>query len=138
MGQDAFLPCETRRSISIQLGSTLKESNFSHKTNPNQSTDQINLILWYRNGANVPFYSIDARHIDESQYDFSSKGKHTTNDSRIEFDLRNLTPLLRIRNVTEDDDAQYECRVEYSNQRTFITQIRLTVIGMFKTLKILN
>ncbi|KAI2798001.1 hypothetical protein BLOT_013912, partial [Blomia tropicalis] len=129
LGQDAFLPCETRRSISIQLGSTLKESNFSHKTNPNQSTDQINLILWYRNGANVPFYSIDARHIDESQYDFSSKGKHTTNDSRIEFDLRNLTPLLRIRNVTEDDDAQYECRVEYSNQRTFITQIRLTVIG---------
>lgn len=90
----------------------------------------------------MPFYRIDGRSPDDQlnplELDhlgtvFSGKGKHYKNDSRIEFDLREVTPLLRIRNVTEEDEGTYQCRVEYASQRTFITQIRLSVIGLSTT-----
>lgn len=131
--QDAFLPCETRRSINIHLNSHRQASQ-------SIKSDHINLILWYREGSSMPFYRIDGRelndHLNPTEPDnlgtvFSRKGKHYKNDSRIEFDLREVTPLLRIRNVTEEDEGTYQCRVEYASQRTFFTQIRLSVIGLY-------
>lgn len=86
----------------------------------------------------MPFYRIDGRSLDDHfnspesddlKTVFSGKEKHYKNDTRFEFDLREVTPLLRIRNVTEEDEGTYQCRVEYASQRTFITQIRLSVIG---------
>lgn len=130
--QDAFLPCETRRSIGINV-----QDQSEHRTE-----DRINLILWYRHEWSVPFYTVDARTdlIESSYLEDPTNAKrrsllkttHHNNDSRMEFDLRPVTPLLRIRNVTEEDEGLYQCRVEYASERTFITEIRLSVVGVYE------
>lgn len=129
--QDAFMPCETRHSLlDWHLLPPDSEGRFT--------SDRINLILWYRQGGSVPFYTVDARPLNQivasgQKIDPTVLANpivhHSKNDSRYEFDLGKLTPILRITNISETDEGMYECRVEYASQRTFTTMMQLTVIG---------
>ena len=163
--QDAFLPCETRHSL-IDWNILPDDNDYSAAHyQRRQFSDQINLILWYRNEMTVPFYAIDARVFADGGtgddddddddggggggdgvggYDmlvdylvnkksngsiFAADAKHINSDRRFVFDVSKSPPVLRIKNITEVDEAVYTCRVEYASQGTFTTQIKLMVFG---------
>lgn len=158
--QDAFLPCETRESIRIDLSASAVPYSV-------ERVDHVNLIHWYRDDSSTPFYTVDGRRAtwleDEDHglpglpHDFhawwrgSKSGKRrrprsvnttmfapgievkhrNSNEERYQFDLSRWTPMLKIVNVSEEDEGRYECRVEYAGERTFITEIKLNVFGEF-------
>lgn len=103
--------------------------------------DRINLILWYRNQDTIPFYTVDARSLNELINDDNSAVdynlltnpivRHITNDHRMHMDLSTYIPLLTIQNITENDQGLYRCRVEHSNHRIYTNSIQLTVIGNY-------
>lgn len=142
--RDAFIPCETRHSLIdwSLVGAATDTGGDDHQRSPTPNrfaADRVNLILWYRDGDSVPFYTVDARPVNEivganQQIDpavlTNPLVRHHRTDERIDFDLSKLTPLLHIRNVTEQDEGLYQCRVEYASARTFATHIRLSVIGL--------
>lgn len=152
LNQDAFIPCETRSSLIdwnlLRHQSYQSDNSLNKQIQYRNSFGRINLILWYRDGVNVPFYTVDARALgnllnnDKEVNDDNEQQipidhsmltnpavRHITNDSRMVLDLSKMTPLLRIKNVTEHDEGFYHCRVEYSNHRTFSTEIRLNIVG---------
>ena len=151
LNQDAFIPCETRSSLidwNLFHNQPDQTDRLIKRIRYRDSLGRINLILWYRDGVNVPFYTVDARALgnllnnDKEVNDDNEQQipidhsmltnpavRHITNDSRMVLDLNKMTPLLRIKNVTEHDEGLYHCRVEYSNHRTFSTEIRLNIIG---------
>ena len=81
-----------------------------------------------------PLYTIDSRHHHSSS---KSSEKHFISpeyDERASFDMTKRPALLHINSVTEDDDGQYFCRVDFKWTRTTISTIKLNVIGNSMTL----
>lgn len=129
-----MLPCEIRSSLTFH--------HFLLQKNIQQNWfDRINLIFWYRNQDTIPFYTVDARRLNELIDDDNSAindtiltnpvVRHITNDYRMHMDLSTSTPLLTIQNITENDNGLYRCRVEHLSRRMYTTSIQLTVIGQY-------
>lgn len=105
VGEESLLPC----NISGE-----------HKDDP------IILILWYRNDSVKPIYTVDAR--SSSLMD----AVHSVDESvasRVTFSLNFPLSHLYIKPVTQDDEAEYRCRIDYRLGRTVNRSFRLYVIG---------
>lgn len=89
---------------------------------------QIALIIWYRSNSEVPIYTIDLR--------AAGAHKHTSNTSRLRFDLERRT--LYVHNVSRAlDQGSFRCRVDYKKHRSENTFVNLNVTGRFWLLKTL-
>ena len=83
---------------------------------------QIALIIWYRSNSEVPIYTIDLR--------AAGAHKHTSNTSRLRFDLERRT--LYVHNVSRAlDQGSFRCRVDYKKHRSENTFVNLNVTGKF-------
>ncbi|XP_076325740.1 synaptogenesis protein syg-2-like [Tachypleus tridentatus] len=100
-----------------------------------EKKEDIALVLWFRDNSGVPVYSFDAR--SGSFY----KSTHFTDDplgSRAHFDINYKPPVLKIENLTKDDEGQYECRVDYRKARTEKWRILLSIIVPPKSVIIMD
>ncbi|XP_022249626.1 nephrin-like isoform X1 [Limulus polyphemus] len=97
--------------------------------------DAISLVLWFRGDSGVPIYSLDAR--NGSIY----KAFHFSDDilgTRAYFNLTSKPPLLKIEPVKEEDEGEYECRVDYRRARTEKWRGHLRVIVPPKNVVIMD
>lgn len=83
---------------------------------------QIALIIWYRANSEIPIYTVDLR--------AAGAHKHTSNTSRLRFDLDRRT--LYVHNVSRAlDQGRFRCRVDYRKRPMENTFVTLNVTGMF-------
>ena len=83
---------------------------------------QIAIIIWYRSNSETPIYTVDLR--------AAGAHKHTSNTSRLRFDLDRR--ILIINNVSRAlDQGKFRCRVDYRKHRSENTFVQLNVTGKF-------
>merc|ERR1719342_121802 len=99
---------------------------------PPDPTDQIYLVLWYRELAGKPLYSYDLRGKPPNA------GRHWSAEPTFGFGQRanfrvpaaeNNTALV-IKDVSLMDEGVYRCRVDYRNSPTRNMKLNLTVVGV--------
>ncbi|XP_055935207.1 irregular chiasm C-roughest protein-like isoform X1 [Argiope bruennichi] len=89
------------------------------------SEDKVSLVLWYKEDARAPIYSVDARNSP------LEKAKHfpgASLGSRAYFETFTKPTILRIEPIQEKDAGIYRCRVDYRWARTFTHSMMLNVI----------
>lgn len=95
-----------------------------------EQSDQISLILWYKSDSGgVPIYTVDARHSASL-----ATAKHTPGAAfrnRATFVLDTLTPVLIIDPLTDTDEGEYRCRVDFRKARTQNFLVRLNLTGEY-------
>ncbi|XP_066942556.1 nephrin-like [Macrobrachium rosenbergii] len=86
----------------------------------NQVGDTPTLVLWYKDGARLPFYTLDLREGENKEefIDPSVKGR-----ARSDVDGSNLI----LDPLTGADSGQYKCRVDFENLPTLSALVNLTV-----------
>ncbi|KAG8191276.1 hypothetical protein JTE90_003287 [Oedothorax gibbosus] len=87
--------------------------------------DKVSLVLWYKEDARAPIYSVDARNSP------LEKAKHfpgATLGSRAYFETFTKPTILKIEPIQEKDAGIYRCRVDYRWARTFTHSMVLNVI----------
>jgi len=89
------------------------------------SAHDVSLILWFKDNATKPMYSLDVMGRPLSQAaqwaDTSSIGRRSTFRT-------NFQTALLIDSVTQEDEGLYRCRVDYKNSPTKNVKINFTVI----------
>merc|ERR1719342_2047391 len=97
---------------------------------PPDPTDQIYLVLWYRELAGKPLYSFDLRGKPPNA------GKHWSAEPTFGFGQRanfrvpaaESNTALVIKDVSLMDEGVYRCRVDYRNSPTRNMKLNLTVV----------
>lgn len=73
-----------------------------------------------------------------SCYSYDTRGSHSTTakhwqdgnlDTRAYFRIKTEPSILGISNITEKDEGEYRCRIDYSRSPTKNLRVKLTVIG---------
>ncbi|XP_023221563.1 hemicentin-2-like [Centruroides sculpturatus] len=92
---------------------------------PPSADDSVALILWYKDEAPTPIYTLDARYgkIEQARQSSSSEL-----ENRAYFNMINRPAFLQLDPVEEDDSGEYRCRVDFHTARTVNTVISLKVI----------
>lgn len=93
---------------------------------PEDAHDDVYLVLWFKDEATKPMYSLDVRgkplnqasHWSES----SSLGK------RSSFRTQSTPNSLIVEDLTMQDEGIYRCRVDYRNSPTKNVKLNLTII----------
>lgn len=88
--------------------------------------DKVSLVLWYREDARAPIYSVDARN---SPLENAKHFPGQTLSSRAFFETFTKPSVLKIEPVQKSDAGIYRCRVDYRWARTFTHSMILNVIG---------
>merc|ERR1719342_434682 len=99
---------------------------------PPDPTDQVYLVLWYRELAGKPLYSFDLRGKPPNA------GKHWSAEPTFGFGQRanfrvpaaESNTALVIKDVSLMDEGVYRCRVDYRNSPTRNMKLNLTVVGV--------
>ncbi|XP_075748770.1 kin of IRRE-like protein 2 isoform X2 [Rhipicephalus microplus] len=107
VGGDAWLPC----NVTPAAG----------KERP------VALVLWYKDNASTPVYTVDARWGSLLQGARHFPGEEELAD-RLSFDGVHQPALLRVSHVEPEDAGMYRCRVDYRQARTAVTLSLLHVI----------
>merc|ERR1719342_303270 len=97
---------------------------------PPDPTDQVYLVLWYRELAGKPLYSFDLRGKPPNA------GKHWSAEPTFGFGQRanfrvpaaESNTALVIKDVSLMDEGVYRCRVDYRNSPTRNMKLNLTVV----------
>merc|ERR1719342_1745938 len=100
---------------------------------PPDPTDQVYLVLWYRELAGKPLYSFDLRGRPPNA------GKHWSADPTFGFGQRanfrvpaaESNTALVIKDVSLMDEGVYRCRVDYRNSPTRNMKLNLTVVEIY-------
>ncbi|XP_050687066.1 nephrin-like [Eriocheir sinensis] len=96
-----------------------------------QQEDLPILVLWYKDGARLPFYTIDLREMADKEYiDEEVKGRVRAKVS--EGGHLTLDPLLG------SDAGRYKCRVDFKDGPTLSAFVNLTVYVMPSRLMVLD
>ena len=90
--------------------------------------DKVSLVLWYKEDARAPIYSVDARN---SPLENAKHFPGQTLASRAFFETFTKPSILKIEPVQKSDAGIYRCRVDYRWARTFTHSMILNVIGKF-------
>ncbi|KAI1309375.1 hypothetical protein HDE_00025 [Halotydeus destructor] len=92
---------------------------------PPTPDDSVALILWYKDDALAPIYTLDARkgYLEQART-LTSTGL----DGRAYFNLHNRPAFLQIDPIRLSDAGDYRCRVDFKKARTVNTVISLKVI----------
>ncbi|XP_019764544.2 nephrin [Dendroctonus ponderosae] len=86
--------------------------------------DSVVLVVWYKD-EHTPIYSYDVRG------SFGIRPSHWTDDkikSRALYRTSTEPSTLSVVNVSENDDGEYRCRIDYLKSPTINLRVRLTVI----------
>ncbi|GFY40125.1 ig-like domain-containing protein [Trichonephila inaurata madagascariensis] len=93
---------------------------------PPSADDGVALILWYKDEAPSPIYTLDAR---QGTLEQARQSAVSTLDHRAYFNMINRPAFLQLDPVQEEDAGEYRCRVDFHKARTVNTVITLKVIG---------
>ncbi|KAL1422702.1 hypothetical protein MTO96_003785 [Rhipicephalus appendiculatus] len=115
VGGDAWLPC----NVTPAAG----------KERP------VALVLWYKDNASTPVYTVDARWGSLLQGARHFPGEEELAD-RLSFDGAHQPALLRVSHVEPEDAGMYRCRVDYLPPRAVIVldehgQRQVDVLGPY-------
>ncbi|GFY62258.1 nephrin [Trichonephila inaurata madagascariensis] len=127
--QSVFLNCERQLKKEEQLPEyhavTGGRAELPCNITQHSTEDKVSLVLWYKEDARAPIYSVDARNSP------LEKAKHfpgATLGSRAYFETFTKPTILRIEPIQEKDAGIYRCRVDYRWARTFTHSMMLNVI----------
>ncbi|CAL7951229.1 unnamed protein product [Xylocopa violacea] len=105
-GEDVVLPCDIT---------------------PPTPTDSVNMVLWFKDTAGIPLYSVDAR-----TGDLASAVHWAVSDDlgkRTYFQIADgHRAKLKVRKVTYDDQGIFRCRVDFVNSPTRNFRVNLTLV----------
>ncbi|GFQ89341.1 ig-like domain-containing protein [Trichonephila clavata] len=91
---------------------------------PPSADDGVALILWYKDEAPSPIYTLDAR---QGTLEQARQSAVSTLDHRAYFNMINRPAFLQLDPVQEEDAGEYRCRVDFHKARTVNTVITLKV-----------
>ncbi|OXA61212.1 hypothetical protein Fcan01_05853 [Folsomia candida] len=94
---------------------------------PHDPTDDVMLVLWYREDLGRPIYSVDSR--DRPFNEAERWSDENVFGNRAYFRLSSRPAILAIENVVEGDAAVYRCRVDFRLAQTRNVKVNLTVIA---------
>ncbi|XP_049833130.1 nephrin-like [Schistocerca gregaria] len=86
--------------------------------------DVVELVLWFKDGADSPIYSMDARSPEPAQHWADDK----VLGARAYFRSAGNASHLTLQRVREDDAGSYRCRVDFRRSPTRNSIINLAVI----------
>ncbi|XP_074593430.1 uncharacterized protein LOC141849125 isoform X2 [Brevipalpus obovatus] len=89
------------------------------------SDDSVALVLWYKDDALAPIYTLDAR---KGKLEQARRLKASSLEGRAYFNLQNRPAFLQIDPIKLSDAGDYRCRVDFKKARTVNTVISLKVI----------
>ncbi|XP_015791631.1 hemicentin-2-like isoform X2 [Tetranychus urticae] len=89
------------------------------------SDDSVALVLWYKDDALAPIYTIDAR---KGTIEQARTLTSPSLEGRAYFNLHNRPAFLQIDPIKLMDAGVYRCRVDFKKARTLNTVISLKVI----------
>ena len=96
---------------------------------PDDAHDDVYLVLWFKDKATKPMYSLDVRGkpLDQANHwaESSSIGK------RSSFSTASNPNSLVVDDLTLADEGIFRCRVDYRNSPTKNVKLNLTIIGNF-------
>ncbi|KRT85297.1 Immunoglobulin, partial [Oryctes borbonicus] len=101
---------------------------------PPAPNDSVVLVVWYKD-EHTPIYSYDTR----GPHSVTAKHWQDGNlDTRAFFRIMTEPSILSIDNITEKDEGEYRCRIDYSRSPTKNLRVKLTVIVPPQTPTILD
>ncbi|XP_055550385.1 uncharacterized protein LOC129732938 isoform X1 [Wyeomyia smithii] len=88
--------------------------------------DKINMVLWFRDNAGIPLYSLDVRgkSLDDAQH-WSAPQVFGT---RARYVIESDPAYLELNEIKRHDQGVYRCRVDFQNSQTQSFRFNLTVI----------
>ncbi|XP_055603399.1 nephrin [Uranotaenia lowii] len=108
VGLDVSLPCDLLPTTMTML------------------TDKVTLVIWYKEGNTKPIYSFDAR--GKSLQQAIHWSDEAVLKSKAYFYYETNPPVLRIKNVKQDDAGLYRCRVDFLKSPTKNCRIDMDVL----------
>ncbi|RWS32021.1 protein turtle B-like protein [Leptotrombidium deliense] len=94
---------------------------------PPTADDSVALILWYKDDALAPIYTLDARRVTRLECEYTLLSPPLF-ERRAYFNLKNRPAFLQIDPIRVTDAGDYRCRVDFKKARTVNTVISLKVI----------
>ncbi|CAL1288955.1 unnamed protein product, partial [Larinioides sclopetarius] len=102
-------------TVTSVLGITGSKVALPCNITPPVQDDAVALILWYKDDITKPIYSVDARKTSIDQ------ARHVTGhavSSRVSLSLDDNPSMLFLENLTEEDEGEYRCRVDFRRARS--------------------
>ncbi|XP_053211288.1 hemicentin-1-like isoform X2 [Panonychus citri] len=135
----SLIHCDTNNIVEIKVivgGNVRLPCNVTNQI----EDDSVTLILWYKEGTGgQPIYTLDSRaNLDT---DGPQVFSHQRLDNRASFEFNKSSvhgSLLLINPVTNEDNGNYKCRVDFRRGRTQVTNINLFVIVPPSRISIIN
>ncbi|XP_055592434.1 nephrin-like [Uranotaenia lowii] len=88
--------------------------------------DKINMVLWFRDNAGIPLYSLDVR--GKSLTDAQHWSAPQVFGTRARFVIESDPAYLELNEIKRHDQGIYRCRVDFQNSQTQSFRFNLTVI----------
>nr|XP_042894831.1 neural cell adhesion molecule 2-like [Parasteatoda tepidariorum] len=102
-------------TVSSVLGITGSKVALPCNITPPVNDDAVALILWYKDDITKPIYSVDARKTNIEQ------ARHVTGEAvstRVSLSLDDNPSILYLEYLTEEDEGEYRCRVDFRRARS--------------------
>ncbi|KAG1684187.1 hypothetical protein GQR58_009469 [Nymphon striatum] len=97
---------------------------------PKDPDDFVTLVLWYKGYTDVPLYSYDSRAEMTDAVPQHHIGEHLGTRGFFNVDVEPAS--LEIKDVQENDEGIYRCRVDFLHSRTLTYKVTLNVIDDIK------
>lgn len=88
--------------------------------------DAIALVLWYKDEATTPIYSLDARQGTLDQARHAAKDELGT---RARLSISERPAVLKLDPALIEDEGEYKCRADFKKARTRYMAVYLKVVG---------
>ena len=99
-------------------------TNLPCNITPPVEDDNVNLVLWYKDGFGKPLFGFDLRRATDKNQPLTSP-----TSARAQFNPRSSpTAVLSLFGVRENDTGVYQCRVDFKRSPTRYWKVNLTVI----------
>nr|CAD7397894.1 unnamed protein product [Timema poppensis] len=108
--------------------------------NPSAPGDKVALVIWYKDGAKSPIYSLDVRgrSLDQATHWADERTLGGRAFFRVGDEPEVGSAHLAVESVREVDGGSYRCRVDFKNSPTRNAIVNLTIIdkGCFRSFEI--
>uniref|UniRef100_T1GPT9 Ig-like domain-containing protein n=1 Tax=Megaselia scalaris TaxID=36166 RepID=T1GPT9_MEGSC len=112
--------------ISVE-GVLKRQASLPCDITPLEHEDVVAMVLWFKENDGEPLYSFDAR---GRQFNHAKLWSSPTVFGARAFYTTAIHPsLLKIDDVTLEDEGVYRCRVDFKNSPTRNVKVNFTVIG---------
>ncbi|GIY18059.1 hypothetical protein CDAR_286731 [Caerostris darwini] len=115
-------------TVTSVLGITGSKVALPCNITPPMQDDAVALILWYKDDITKPIYSVDARKTSVDQ------ARHVTGQavsSRVSLSLEDTPSMLYLEYLTEEDEGEYRCRVDFRRARSRNGIVFLQLVGKY-------